>query len=104
MNHPTLERNDKPAPGPIDIVAHTLTGTEKRARFDRYILPETDFVNRISRRMSTNKADAGRSCPRGHGQCVSCHCPLRWPLPTGLALSNCVERGGVHGRVAKGPS
>lgn len=58
MNHATLERNDKPAPGPIDIVAHTLTGTEKRARFERYIAPETDFVNRISQRMSTNKSDA----------------------------------------------
>lgn len=63
MKHATLERiakptTAKPAPGPVDVVAHTLTRSEQRARFERYIVPEIDFVDRISRRMSTTKSDA----------------------------------------------
>lgn len=47
-----------PTPNPVDIVSAPLSAAEQQVRFDRYITPEIDFVERITRRMSTSKGDA----------------------------------------------
>lgn len=51
-------RDERPAPGPIDLVTEPLTGREQQERFDRYVTPELDFVERVTRRMSNSRGDA----------------------------------------------
>jgi RNA polymerase sigma-70 factor (ECF subfamily) len=47
-----------PRPNATDVVTTALTDSEQQARFDRYIAPEIEFVERITRRMSLSKSDA----------------------------------------------
>jgi len=60
--HATLhvaDRSDvKPQPNPVDLVTAPLDDAQKQARFERYIVPELEFVERITRRMSNVGSDA----------------------------------------------
>ena len=47
----------KPRPNPIDRVTGELDEALKQARFERYIVPEFEFVERITRRMSNDAED-----------------------------------------------
>ena len=47
-----------PRPNAVDLVTTELTDSERQIRFDRYIAPEIEFVERITRRMSQSKSDA----------------------------------------------
>ncbi len=57
-NATSTPSGDLPTPGPIDLVTEPLSSTEQQDRFDRYITPELEFIQRITRRMSNSRADA----------------------------------------------